>query len=70
MKRTLATVVVSVLMIGALAQVEEGKMAYGRMVLRDGGMVMKDFHDCYQGDGWIAGVVSYQYEPKGRPKGS
>ncbi len=34
-----------------------GTTTYGGAKAREGGIVLKDFHDCYEGDGWVAGTV-------------
>jgi zinc protease len=33
------------------------KLTYGGMVVKDGNIVLIDFHDSYEGDGWICGTV-------------
>lgn len=37
--------------------VKTGNIAYSRVVIRNGALVLKDVHDSYEGDGWIAGTV-------------
>jgi hypothetical protein len=37
--------------------VKTGSLAYTRVTLRNGALVLKDVHDSYEGDGWIAGTV-------------
>jgi hypothetical protein len=37
--------------------VKTGSLSYSRVTLRNGAIVLKDVHDSYEGDGWIAGTV-------------
>ena len=53
----------------SLCVAQEGSLEYGGIILRDGGMVMKDFHDSFVGDGWISGVVENVSTPRGRKTG-
>jgi hypothetical protein len=49
--------------------VKKGSVEYGGIILRNGGIVMKDFHDSFEGDGWISGVVVSNSTPTGTKPG-
>ena len=34
-----------------------GSIKYSRVVIRNGALVLKDFQDSYEGDGWVSGIV-------------
>jgi hypothetical protein len=71
--RNLSLVVVLAVIVQAivpsLCVAQEGSLEYGGIILRDGGMVMKDFHDSFVGDGWISGVVENSSTPAGKKAG-
>jgi hypothetical protein len=71
--RHLSLVVVLAVMVQVVAPslcvAQEGSVEYGGIILRDGGMVMKDFHDSFDGDGWISGVVENSSAPAGKKTG-
>ena len=48
---------------------QEGRLEYGGIILRDGGIVMKDLHDSFDGDGWISGVFENSSTPEGMKTG-
>ncbi len=53
----------------SLCTAQEGRLEYGGIILRDGGMVMKDVHDSFDGDGWISGIVESSSTPAGKKTG-
>lgn len=71
--RNLSLVVVLAVMVQVIAAslcvAQEGSLEFGGVVLRDGGMVMKDVHDSFDGDGWISGIVENSPTPAGKKTG-
>jgi hypothetical protein len=71
--RNLSLVVVLAVMVQVIAPslcvAQEGRLEYGGIILRDGGMVMKDVHDSFDGAGWVSGVVENSSTPVGKKTG-
>jgi hypothetical protein len=55
--------------VASLSVAQEGRLEYGGIILRDGGMVMKDVHDSFDGGSWISGVVENSSTPAGKKTG-
>jgi len=71
--RKLSLVVMLAIIVQAIAAslcvAQEGSLEFGGIILRDGGMVMKDCHDSFDGDGWISGVFENSSTPTGKKTG-
>jgi hypothetical protein len=69
--KNLSFVIVAVIVqvIAASLCFAEGSVEYGGIILRNGGIVVKDFHDSFEGDGWISGVVVSNSTPTGTKPG-